>query len=95
MVGHILFWILFSQERLRAAIDADGVVGGPLRHLAMSISKRLERRAERRHLQSLDDHRPEVTGPHAPHDGAIPVHSEIDMTASDDIRVDWRLRRVM
>jgi uncharacterized protein YjiS (DUF1127 family) len=57
MAGHLLSWkSAFFRERPRAAIDIDGLVEGPIQRLAMFISKWLERRAERRHLQSLDDH---------------------------------------
>jgi len=57
MIGHLLFWkSAFFRERPRAAIKMDGLVGGPIRRLAISISKRLERGAERRRLQSLGDH---------------------------------------
>jgi len=57
MIGHLLFWkSAFSRERPRAAIDMDGLVGGPIRRLAIFISKWLEQGAERRRLQSLDDH---------------------------------------
>jgi len=40
----------------RAAININGLVGGPVQRLAMSMSKWLEQRAGRRRLQSLDDH---------------------------------------
>jgi len=57
MISHLLYWkSAFFRERPRAAIDMDGLVGGPIRRLAIFISKRLERRAEHRRLQSLDDH---------------------------------------
>jgi len=56
MIGHLLFWKSFSRERPLAAIDIDGLVGGPLRQFATFISKGLQRRAERRRLLSLDDH---------------------------------------
>jgi uncharacterized protein YjiS (DUF1127 family) len=57
MISHLLYWKSdFFRERPRAAIDMDGLVGGPIRRLAIFISKRMERGAERRRLQSLDDH---------------------------------------
>jgi uncharacterized protein YjiS (DUF1127 family) len=40
----------------RAAIDVDRLVGGPIGRLAIFISQWLERGAEHRLLQSLDDH---------------------------------------
>jgi uncharacterized protein YjiS (DUF1127 family) len=40
----------------RAAIDICRLIGGPFQHLSVVVSKRLEQVAQRRHLQSLDDH---------------------------------------
>ncbi len=57
MIGHLLSWkSAFPRERPRAAVDMDGLVGGPIRRLAIFISKWLERGAESRRLQSLGDH---------------------------------------
>lgn len=57
MVGYLLLWksALFL-ERQRAAVDIDGLAGGPLRRFAIYMSKRRQRAAEHRSLQSLDDH---------------------------------------
>jgi uncharacterized protein YjiS (DUF1127 family) len=40
----------------KTAIDIDRLVGRPIQRLAVCISAWLERHAELRHLQSLDDH---------------------------------------
>lgn len=57
MIGQLLSWkSAFSRARPRAAIDIDDLVGGPIRRLAIFISKWQKRRAELRQLQSLDDH---------------------------------------
>jgi uncharacterized protein YjiS (DUF1127 family) len=53
MIGQLLFWkSAFPRERPRAALDIDGLFRRP----AVLISRWLERGAERRRLQSLDDH---------------------------------------
>jgi uncharacterized protein YjiS (DUF1127 family) len=57
MIGHLLsLKSAFFREQPRAAADIDGLVGGSIRRPAILISRWLERGAERRRLQSLDDH---------------------------------------
>jgi uncharacterized protein YjiS (DUF1127 family) len=57
MIGQLLFWkSAFSRERPRAATDIGGHVAGTIRRPAILISRWLEQGAERRRLQSLDDH---------------------------------------
>jgi len=57
MIGYRLFWRSASvRERPIVSIDVDGFVGGSFQRLVVLISRWLERRAERRSLQSLDDH---------------------------------------
>ena len=57
MIGHLLFCkSAFPRERPRAAVDIDGLIGGPIQRLADFASKWLKRHAERRRLQSLGDH---------------------------------------
>jgi uncharacterized protein YjiS (DUF1127 family) len=49
--------VMSIESALRSpAIDGDRLVGGLIQRLANLISRRLERRAQRRRLQSLGDH---------------------------------------
>jgi len=46
----------FLRERPIVPVGLDGFVIGPIQRFASFVSRCLERRAERRSLQGLDDH---------------------------------------
>ena len=62
MIGHLLFSIVAFFPRAvarpmpRPLAAATAGVGGPIRRLAIFVSRWLERGSERRRLQSLSDH---------------------------------------